>query len=192
MAQGDRFRLAVESILLGQQVVNVFHYEQVVPVLNLTMTDLAENWETNVLPLYLGLSVTGFAVNTIRIRDFNTPQAGIDYPTSGNGTQGGEAVPIQSAPIITWRTDFIGRSRRGRSYLPPPSEGNQNGGGIVAAQRTAMTDFADAAIMLLDGTGLVDYWQMVIYSRTLDSFTPVTDYTVRESIGTIRGRRLDS
>lgn len=189
MAVGDIYRLSVRSQYADvNDFVNVFHYRQEIVLLVDPSQALAEKWEADILDIYNDLLPQNIHVKQISVRPVAGIVSGFDIDLDSAGGQGtGDIVAFTSAPIITWRTGFTGRSRRGRSYLPPPVETAQANGIMSGPALTGMDNFAAAAIQLTL-VGVVQ-WQMVVWSATLAEAFPVTSHASRPLMGTQRKRR---
>lgn len=189
MAVGDIYRLSVRSQYLDtNDFVNVFHYRQELVVIGDPAEDLANQWVNDVSDAYNDCLPQNIHVKQISVRPVAGIVSGFDVDVDQAGGQGtGDIVAFTSAPIITWRTGFTGRSRRGRSYLPPPVETAQANGIMTGPALTGMDNFAEAAIQLLELA--VVQWQMVVWSATLQEAFPVTSWVSRPLMGTMRKRR---
>jgi hypothetical protein len=64
------------------------------------------------------------------------------YNYSDNGTNVTQALPYQTAAVISWRTDFSGKSFRGRSFIGGFAENQGDGMAIDPALVTALGEFA--------------------------------------------------
>lgn len=189
MAVGDIYRLAVRSTYNNiDDIVNVLHYRQELVVVGNPAEDLANQWATDLMTLYTALFPGAISVTDITVRPIPPATEFFDLSlTPQAGAQPGQVLPLFSAPIITWRSDFIGRSKRGRSYLPPLSESFQDAGTIDAAVIAGMDNYAIAAMQLLE-LG-IPQWQLVVYSATLGSAVPVTGHVSRPLLGSQRRRK---
>lgn len=189
MAVNQIYRLAVQSTVnFADDIVNVFHYRQVLSMIGNPAEELANQWVTDVLPSYRNVIPAAIAIQTVQVRPIPPATEFFDLtlPTT-LGTLAGETLPLTSAPIITWKSDFIGRSKRGRSYMPPITESHQDTGVLGAGIKTLLNTFAVAAKLLPPGGS--EQWQLVIYSRTLDSAVDVTAHIVRDFLATMRSRK---
>src|SRR3990172_1976670 len=132
MTTGDIWRVAVQGFVLTDQIVNVFHYQDIgtTPVSPL---EVATGWESEVLPLYAACLHASWVADLIGVRLVTDPSIGIDYAITDTGDRGLERLPPMDAALISWRTAFFGRSYRGRTYLAPVSEQDSNGGFLQPA-----------------------------------------------------------
>lgn len=193
MAQNDIFRVALRGLgPQGQVLVNVFHYRQEGDlILDEPGEDFVQAWQDEVQAFFLGCISQACQIDRIEVRGVTNPLYGFDFDYSPPvlGGQSGDACPPQTACLISWRTGLVGRARRGRTYMWPPSESTQAGGAINATQIANLEGFITAAIALpttLEHTG----WQMMIHSETAAGNNPVTQGIVRPIMATQKRRRL--
>lgn len=194
MAAGDIYKVAVVSAgsFAGQTGVFTMHYKQD----TLFLTDnaaqaLAESMEqklTAELPAVM--SVAGLA-NTIQVRGITQPTHGFDLSIAIAGGVPGEMLPPQDTAVVRWHTGLVGRSFRGRVFLPFSSEGVQTSGVWSTAYLTSLQNFGDAMLTLFDTvTGLVPWFSLQVFSKTLNIATPVISASVNSIVKTQRRRSL--
>lgn len=82
-----------------------------------------------------------------------------DMPDPGTGTAATDLAP-GTAIVVSWRTGFIGKSYRGRTYLPAPAEAVSDGD-LTALAAQAIADAADDLITAM----AADDMPLVVYSR---------------------------
>jgi hypothetical protein len=72
---------------------------------------------------------SSYTVDTVHLRGILGTSAAVDKSIGTNGTlsAAGGAIPREVAFVITWRTAIVGRSGRGRMYLPSPKAGSISG-----------------------------------------------------------------
>lgn len=98
----------------------------------------------------------------------------------------GQEMPPQNAILVSLRTANIGRSYRGRLYLPPPSESQVNDQLLLTSADACAAQFA----------GLCQEWdartsdrcEVVVYSKLLTDYTVVTSVRVDANIRAQRRR----
>lgn len=157
-----------------------------------TFDGAAAYFKTNLLDLLKTLQSNGWNwryVNGITV-NVNPPQSGTyitGFPLTG--TQASDSLPYTTALVTSLRTNYAGRSYRGRMYIPALSE-NSNAAGrcIQATVNSVQTYFEDLVAALGYGGSNADY-QWGVYSRLLSQFYPFTAPVVREVWGTVRRRR---
>jgi hypothetical protein len=113
--------------------------------------------------------------------------ASIDHSTgspvkwTGNG---GTDYILQGAQVVTLRTGFRGRSRRGRIYLPAIAEDNQLDGVILAANVTTAQTAWDTFLTAMKAAG----YPLHVCSRLHSDSIEVVSVTVRGYLNTQRRR----
>lgn len=139
---------------------------------------------TSAVAQYRGLSVQLIDPGPKTQAVFNTTGAGA-------GDVAGEALPPQTAGVITLRTQFAGRQYRGRAYSPFPGEAdNSGGGGLTPAALSRMQALADEFVATFDfGTNAGEAIATpVVYSRKFGTSEPVLQGIARSGWGTQRRR----
>ena len=115
----------------------------------------------------------------------------LEFPGQTQGA-GGAALPTQLSPVISWRTARVGRSFRGRTYLPFPAQNTVDTGGHRIKQ-TSFDAIGNSAGQLLDdladGPGPLSGTPLVIASYKLGSAEVVTGGKVGRLFDTVRRRR---
>lgn len=195
MATGDIFKLAVVWKTVDERAtfVNTFHFRQENELaVDEPGKDLVDAFENFALPSYRAMVTSIARIVQYSVYGITDPlYVYEDSPLPAAGLVSGEALPLQTSPIITWRTGLAGRSRRGRTYLPPTGESQQNGGVLLASFLDLMDDFADNVKVLnaLAVNPLYSTWQLGVWSATYQYFNPVNSHISRQTIVTQRRRR---
>lgn len=193
MAINQLYRLAVEcgAVNASGKVVNVFHYVQTSADVSANgATSLVLTWNAQMTASYVATFSSSVQYEGLRARNIDNPTEGLDFTRAvpAPGTVTGDMVPPQIASLITWQTGLIGRSFRGRTYLPPTGESAiGNAGALTAGQLAAMATFAEAA-KILEATVDHPSYQLVVYSPLLDTRTPVNAHRIRGGAATQRKR----
>jgi hypothetical protein len=198
MALEDVYRVAVVGIgSAGQELINVYHYRKSAGSADNSGVLLIDAWTSNLGPDYAALISELCAIIGFEVRNLNQPEFGTDYtlPEAIQGTQEGEMLPPQTSAVISWRTGFIGRRRRGRTYVWPAGEANQNAGQWNGPYLTLLAAFGAAATTISSGT---DVWELVIYSAPDTDpppsppvlVTPVTSAVIPTFTASQRRRRV--
>jgi len=197
MAIGDVYRLSAtwDNAGGGTEQVNVFHFRQDTDLIfDTPEEDLSQRFIDEVVPSYRALVSSFLAIQNIGVRTLGVPAFGQDFPQTGmNGLLVAATIlPLQVAAIVTWRTPFIGRRYRGRTYLPTATEAESNGTAWSNAYLTAMAAFADDVLGM--GTPSIDHaeWTLVVGTDLVTPKPTVTTYTVQPVQGIIRRRRPGS
>lgn len=200
MAVNDIYEIAViySNPNADGEMANVFHYRQTaydtlssdLDMLIDCMTFFQDDLEANYLPTlnsdFTLLRLDGFIVNK--------PLIGTSTFSSTAGGSSDEYLPLRSAPVATKTTGVRGRSFRGRSFLMPVAELDQNGGGFTGPAKAALQAIIDGWLQFENVT-TTNIWKMTVFSATLS--TPPTifidnivqTYALRQVFGSIRGRQ---
>jgi len=104
------------------------------------------------------------------------------------GSLTGEMMPVQIAGLLTHRTNVLGRSGRGRSYLPTPNEVSSSNGAPSGAYITLMDAFGAALLSMFTPTAGHAGWTLGVWSPTLTQFNQVITITPRPGFATQRLR----
>jgi hypothetical protein len=110
---------------------------------------------------------------------------GLTDPRNDTGTNTGECLPFQCAPVVSLRTATLSRAGRGRFYAPSLAVDQVAAGRMVAGAQTALANSALALLQALDNAGQTP----VIYHRALGTVTNITSLDVGDVIDTQRRRR---
>lgn len=191
MAINDVFRLSVEGLgPNAQQVVCVFHYRQTGALGDDSGEDLCDAWENTLVGAWADIISADCLITKLEARNVTQPLFGFDHAIEPNvpGTLVGQTLPPMNSAVISWRTGLIGRSRRGRNYVWPAGEAEQNLGQWTPTYLTAVGVFATAALAITDVVSGAEY-ALVVWSPTLSASTTVTSYQVDALVGTQRRRR---
>ena len=98
-------------------------------------------------------------------------------------------LPPQVAVGWSERTAVVGRSFRGRMYMPAcDSQYVSGNGGIVSAYQSRHADSADVFRAAVNTAGAGGDWTLCVYSRQLDVLEPVLDINVGNRVDTQRRR----
>ena len=195
MAIGDVYRLSAvwQHAVSGDVNVNVFHFmQQDALILDTPQDDLVGRFIDEAVTAYRACVSSGMELTVIQFRTLEVPASGTDYPQTGlAGTLSGSSnLPPQMSPIISWRTPFIGRRFRGRTYMPKITEEHQNDGVIDASMVTALENFADAVLAMAAPSVEFSGWQLVVHSVTGSVDTAVTEYIIPTGLAVQRRRKL--
>lgn len=192
MAIGDLYRMAIvgQGPGFGQELVNVVHYVQVTAAGSNDGHELADAWVEDCSTEWATAVNSGCAITQFQIRNLTNILYGSDVSPDPviPGTRAGEAFPPTSSAVLSWRTGFIGRSRRGRTYMWPGSEADQNAGQISGAYSEDVLDFANASLLISDSVSGAQY-ERNVYSKVLDANFPVTSVLLDQFLGTQVKRR---
>lgn len=178
-----------------QTAINV-HYGEVTQITGGPRTDddLAPVLSTALGTLYkpcFGSYATYYGLGLQIFKPNPTLEEVFSSSGQGAGTMTGDRLPMQVAGIITLKEIGIGKKKRGRRYIPFPSEDCMNTTGSVAtAYDTVMEALADVLIgeTTFVGTGFSVKVKAALYHRDTDTWTPLTTQKVQQKFGTQRRR----
>jgi hypothetical protein len=191
MAQNDVFSLTLvqQGPAFAQEIINVLHYRQTSVIGSDDGESLANAWLGSAANEWQDVVNVGVVLTSLRVRNITQPLFGVDFAVTPplTGTRLGESFPATSAAVLSLRTGLIGRSRRGRMYLAPGSEADQNAGQISGGYATSLALFADAIKVVADVDG--SSYALVVWSELLQVATPVTDILIDQILGTQVRRR---
>jgi len=156
---------AVTSFTIGgKEMVNVLHFlfsgsygqTDLDALANLIDSEVAINYlpVVTAAALYVETRVRGLTVEN----DLHS----VNNNSTGAGGAAGIEAPSNVSFCVTLRSNFTGRSARGRWYAVPPSSS------VIGADSTASSGYVTALLAYLDGVKLnaaAVGWQMVIASR---------------------------
>lgn len=130
--------------------------------------------------------VNAIEATTVELNQATGKQlTGATDPRNDAGTNAGECLPFQCAPVVSLRTATLSRAGRGRFYAPSLAVDQVANGRMVAGAQTALANSALAMLQALDNAGQTP----VIYHRTLGTVTNITSLDVGDVIDTQRRRR---
>lgn len=169
MAAGDTYELAIKAVCNSQSIVNVHHFRA--EGAGDLSTSIASDWNTNLKTTWLALLPPTYALALLTCRQINPPgPVGVDFVPTGTLTGGVGTVAggLNVAQVIKWTTAFIGRSRRGRTYVGPMAIERVSGGNVIAAQQTNALAYVTAMLARYgSGGAFAATARMVIWSRTI-------------------------
>jgi hypothetical protein len=143
-----------------------------------------------VKPFYLPLLSNAVQVVSLEVRKIGDPAFVYEESVTGApGTTTGDMLPAYVAPLVSWRTGLAGRSRRGRTYMPPTGEVHQVGGILLSTYLGPWLDWANAMLLFVAG-GTHGGWILAIQSEVLLDAFQVTSFLLRDVLATQRRRRL--
>lgn len=156
---------------------------------------------TQILALGNAFQALYSSTNGLRVNEWNMSEASLTSYEGANsqgwvvpvttvvGASNTDPLPNEVALVVSLRTEFIGRSNRGRTYhcgFVEDANGQPSGGAarpdatMIGTFATAYNTFADALVTI----GL----QLVVFSRTTTVWRSVTDIGISNEWGTMRSR----
>lgn len=181
------YRLSVVGDILGQEMVNVFHWAKPDGSPDDIPEDLTGAWLFYIHALYVDCLPTAYLTRSITARLVGgTVQH--EESDSTAGTRTGDILAPQLSPTVTWSTRFATRSARGRTYLPGITESDGANGETTTSLQDAMDLWARAMIGDLNGAQAT--WTFSVHSYVHGTTRDVTGYRVNRVIRTQRRRTL--
>lgn len=187
---------AVISFVQGTSVYsNVLHFTKD----NFTggdMNILANTLDDAINEAHLGNITTNSVYTGVRVYDIRTSTGAVAFNDdhAGGGAASGDPAPLNSAVVITLRTNTRGRTGRGRMYVAGYADAEL--GGFTWSQNAQ-----DAAVNYLGAlrdNAALQGWIHVIRSTQVDGVLlnpavtrEVTGFDIRSAITGTQRRRLD-
>src|SRR6185295_487266 len=191
---GDILEVKVFCMQGDQLGINVQHFDVVsltgVPSLEATATDM----ETNLSVYYSNVLVEHARFRGITLAVVApSPIAGVIRNAHAiDGLVSGDALPKQCAGIVSLRTATVGRTGRGRIYVPFPAEASCGADGQpLASYRTDLSIIGDYFVndQLIDqGSGDTVTIHGSVYHRITTTSTLYAGYVIPIKFATQRKR----
>lgn len=190
-------RVAMEFSKNGQLVVNVYHVISNDPIVSANLTAIGTvflNWWNNHLR---ATQVSALTLNNIVVTALNV-QEGEQVTISGGGTAGqvaGTDTPNNVAAVVSHRTGYAGRTRRGRTYLAGILSSEVSNDTIPGARATAYISAFNTLRSFLNAENA--YLAVVSYefngvARPTGIATAITTHIVDTRVDTQRRRLLNN
>lgn len=195
MAINDIYEAKVYCKCIDQISINVSHYRVNAQAgTGATLPQMAAALASNFAAPFkalLSANADFSAVSLQLIRPLPIGVAQFSTSGAGAGTVVGDTMPRQVAGIFTLTTPFGGRSFRGRKYVPFPGEADGSALAVptagymtrLDALATAYQNFLSAGV-----GGNTSELVPVIFSKTINTSTNITGYTLRSKWATQRRR----
>lgn len=188
---------SIRGTLFNEQIENGLYFRTAGVPTAANLATLAEGlfnqWETLVLP-NLSLNYSLREVYAVSLHAFDAPTA--TYNPAETPPGGGDvspSLPGGSAFVVSFRTAFRGRARRGRIYIPALPESQVTGNAVAAGWASAVVADVSSACTSLAGEG----FEHVVVSRFANGeprasalVTPVTSYIATDTNVDSQRRRL--
>jgi len=191
MAVGQVYRLSVVGSALDQTIVNTFHFLQSGSVGGgrTPAEGIIFRWTAGPSgspnQRYSQMLPTVYQGRELVVLNTADP---LDNSSAQNAQQGSrvgsQILPPQCCGLLSLETQGRGRSFRGRNYIGPVLETDQDGGTITTSYSQAMEAFVQSVNATFNSTP----WAWVVYSRKLGTGQPVTRIHIRLFIATQRRR----
>jgi hypothetical protein len=192
---GDIYEARIVSTIGGQTAINIRHY-RVSTIVGTGASDSGIATAVNArfatdMKAAMTSNATYRGVGVRRIKPLPVTIETFTIASLGAGTAAGDVLPTQTCGMISLRTLLAGKSRRGRFYVPFPSEGlNDTDGTPTAAYITTLGLLAGdiLATLTAGGGGNTNDLVPVVYSRELDLTTDLASTISRDKWATQRSR----
>jgi hypothetical protein len=204
MAVNDVSKIALVHSLVGADgdIVVTHHYRQTTDGNGKNpaaiQVALANAWLEDAKPEWLLSLSDRVVLETIQVRGVSEPLFGVDIAVGEAGDLppvGLGNAPYRTAPVVSLRTGLIGRSYRGRNFLPPPNETDIENGILESILVTLIETYYANAMTINFADPALDEWKLTVYSPTLSLINEnvtdnlVTNVIVRPVAGSQRGRQ---
>ncbi|GAG95320.1 unnamed protein product, partial [marine sediment metagenome] len=179
MAAGDVYQVTAENEIAGMATQTVFHYREISPS-NSTVPelDILEGWTAQVSASWIGLLSNRCAFDQLTCKRISPePRAEVRATVvSGIGQIDGENLPANSAAVLSMRSQFASRRRRGRNYISGLPEISQFSGTLTTTfidiELTALaTALLEPIIPVSENTGS---WALTVWSPTAKLAAPAS------------------
>jgi hypothetical protein len=169
-----------------------------------TAAGLVSDWVTNIVPTWRANVGGAMMFREVYAQKIMPNQDAItSNPLALGGTLAPMVVPSVCAGVITWRSSFIGRRARGRTYVPGLcySLAAEWGTGFTwgTTNITRLTNIGNVILNRYTLGGNPNAFQLVVYSRKtqsenppstwMNAVLPVSRFTVQNYIATMGTRR---
>lgn len=188
-------RISLELQQGTRPMANVLHAvvdDSSDPGLLATVAQFAyDTYAATFLPL-LSTAVVLQTSTCYSLQSVTAPVASYTPVAPETGDQSGEQLPLQSAAVLTLRTNARGRSGRGRLYLSGWSEGSSSSSSLTPAASAALQTAAGAFLAAWQASD----FSLVVFSqytgnapRPVGLALPVTEIELRSAVfGSQRNR----
>jgi hypothetical protein len=162
-------------------------------------TRLWEMWRDHLKVFFMNHRQGNFTLEQVIVRDLWPATAPDLVQLVGESFGGSEGLegPPQAGPIITWRSDFRGRSYRGRTFWGPIGINHMESGQYDHAVAVNLDDFAFTLLDVFSlGHPLPIEPNFIIFSQQHNlmpdlpgRYAPVTSYYIPRYLATQRRRQ---
>lgn len=195
---GAIYRVSVRYTVHGQLCYNVMNFKQV-GAGPTTAQQVAEHMATGISNLWNGITNgTHTVLGGIRVQQWARidPDIGEAPPIARSSGTANPSLAPTLAVVLTLRTQFGGRSNRGRIYLAGVGQ-PETGGVLTAPSSATMVDFLnglhtlyiDSPPVMQLGVFSEKRWRTNLTATPDDCWKAVTSLTLRPILGTQRNRR---
>jgi hypothetical protein len=188
MTIGNRYELTVHALCGGGECITVHNIRQVGAETVNVPYDIMNNWVAGVQNPWLNAISAGYTLVRLKVKGLDDVVGG-EQPAAGAGVLSGDMLPPQCAGVVTWTTGLIGRSNRGRTFVPGIPEGHQ-AGGVLSSTLMGLYDLFGAALISTFAGGSTDYELIVASNLVAGGGNAVTGKIVRPYVRSQRRREI--
>lgn len=191
------WEVILKGACAGQAIYNVLHFQDNG---DLGIEDLAAELVTadpNFIGSLMPILCLDYTVGSILARSISPgpagPQLEVPFPDGlHTGTYNSTAGALPSSAVAKWVTAEGGRSKRGRNYFGPLGSASNDDGLLGSTAWTAFQLFVSNVISTYTAGGGTynGNWELVVWSRVLESFAEVVGGVARREMKTQRRRQL--
>lgn len=191
MATGDVWELVVGTNQDSEKLINVFHYEELVPGTGDGALALRDAWIDMMLPVYRQVMSDQAAVESLRIRKvFPAPGGPRIYPVDEEGDIVDQALPPNSVVCLTFYSDpALGKKGRGRKYMSAYPETAHSDGIINDAMLTLYLGLGNIIVSGITDPNTATDFRAGIFGAD-STFYDFDVVSVNTELRTLRSRRM--
>jgi len=163
------YKLAIQGRCAGQQIVTVHHVRKAVGAVNVgaDLAAIVTTWTINNGPLaaYLGCHNADYTLENVTAYEMTV--GGQQYSQTFNNSPGtlfGSTGSLTAACVITWKTPYGGRARRGRTFIGPLSSIHVQSGIVQIAAVNAISVYAGELLAQFSSASASYAFQLVVAS----------------------------
>lgn len=192
MALNDNYRLALVGTGPGGQDMVVVQHYQCTAVGDTTseqevMEDLMNAWQATTQTAFLDIASSEYVLDRLVVQTKTVPPQGLERVVSEQGNYAGDPLPPQIAPMVVWKTPFLGRRYRGNNHLPVPTDAAENKGVWLLSYVSLVNTYISAALELTGGEFNATF-RLVVYSNILSAGNLVTSGFLVPNARTMKSR----
>lgn len=205
MAVNDTSQLAIKGTVGGQDHVHTLHFRAVDALAN--EQGLIDAWQANARAAYraifkntdtpVDVITAAHVCGAVPLRALAQEVEVAPNRAGSEGNDSSQPLPTFNAAVVSVRTAYSGKSRRGRFYIGGLSEANTDGN-VLGSLQARIQAYVTALMANFSGANAAGGWSLVVHSRKLaavpgtqcqDSSALVTAMIVRNEVGTMRSRK---
>lgn len=190
---GVGYQVRIKWLLHGQECLNVLAFKSygVQDLITDLVQPILDCITTNLLPV-LSDDITLQGADVKNITGSVAQEAEVSLVSANAGGDSADSLPSTNAAIVALRTTHVGRTGRGRMFLPGIPESASANSALDPAFVTAAVAFLAcmaAAFIAGDPPAAVRFdWS--VRSRKDDTLYPISTTSVKSIIGTMRSRKV--